>query len=101
MSDWGASTDWLKEVTQRPFTHNHDVSLMGGTTATNYTLSLRYSDQQGLMRKSDNRVIQPRLSVNHRMFDVLVYINANISCFYQTLCVGVNYCGYNIVVYYN
>lgn len=101
MSDWGASTDWLKEVTQRPFTHNHDVSLMGGTTATNYTLSLRYSDQQGLMRKSDNRVIQPRLSVNHRMFDGLVDINANISGNQQTHFAGVNNGSYNPAVYYN
>ena len=45
-------TDWLKEATQNKLSQNHQLGFSGGTDHSNYSLSLGYRDDQGLLRKS-------------------------------------------------
>lgn len=42
-------TDWIKEVFQTGFIHNHQLSLSGGTDKARYYASGEYSDQEGLV----------------------------------------------------
>lgn len=42
-------TDWLKEVFQTGFSHNHQLSLSGGTEKAKYYASGEYSDQEGVV----------------------------------------------------
>ncbi len=76
--DFGASTDWLKEVTQKPITQVHNISLKGGTQNTSYVASFEYRDLNGVMRKSNNRYVFPRLEINHKMFDGKLRFNVSI-----------------------
>lgn len=46
--DKGYDTDWLDAITRTSFTHNHDVSISGGTKKTTYDASFSYRDQQGV-----------------------------------------------------
>lgn len=42
-------TDWLKEVFQTGFVHNHQLSLSGGNEKARYYASGEYSDQEGVV----------------------------------------------------
>ncbi|WP_262250117.1 SusC/RagA family TonB-linked outer membrane protein [Parapedobacter soli] len=81
--DFGASTDWLDEVIQTPFSQVHNVSLKGGMRNTNYIASFEYRNLNGIMRKSNNVMTYPRLEINHSMFDNKLKFNVNILGYQQ------------------
>lgn len=81
--DYGHSTDWLSEVTQKPWSQVHNISLRGGSRTTNYIVSMEYRHLNGIMKKSDNTTVFPRIEVNHSMFNGLLKINANLSGYQQ------------------
>lgn len=97
--DQGATTDWMDEVTQRPVSKVSDISLSGGNNATNYVLSLRYSDLNGVMRQTNNQKIQPRLTINHTMLDGKINFDANINGYLQKFMAGKRGRNYNPQVY--
>ncbi|MGX5857213.1 SusC/RagA family TonB-linked outer membrane protein [Dyadobacter jiangsuensis] len=98
--DYGQSTDWLAQVTQKPLSQVHNVSLRGGSRTTNYIVSMEYRRLNGIMRKSDNTTVFPRIEVNHSMFDGLLKINANLSG-YQQKYFSVDGGSYSGLVYRN
>lgn len=52
-SDDGYSTDWQKELTRDlGFSHNHNLSLVGGNENTKYNASVNYQSKQGIVKKS-------------------------------------------------
>ncbi|WP_207382683.1 SusC/RagA family TonB-linked outer membrane protein [Flavobacterium subsaxonicum] len=67
--DNGNNVDWLKEISRKPVTHVHNLSLRGGSSKTSYAANINYNSQQGIMLKSDNVTFRGRVEVNHRMFD--------------------------------
>jgi TonB-linked SusC/RagA family outer membrane protein len=76
--DNGASTDWLKAITQTPFIQNHNLTIRGGNTTTNYLVNLNYDKSQGIFLKSFNQVFSGRADFNHSMFNDKVKINLNL-----------------------
>ena len=76
--DRGASTDWLKEITQTPFTQVHNIAFRGGTPQTNYAVNVNYRAFEGVMRKSDNKALNARFDINHLMFNGLLKANLNM-----------------------
>lgn len=67
--DHGANTDWVDEIMRTPFSHVHNVSMMGGNTKTNYIVNLNYASRQGIMLKSETESFQGRIEITHRMFN--------------------------------
>lgn len=52
-SDDGYSTDWQKELTRDlGFSHNHNLSLVGGNENTKYNASVNYQSKQGIVKKA-------------------------------------------------
>jgi len=98
--DYGQSTDWLAQVTQKPLSQVHNLSLRGGSRTTNYIVSMEYRRLNGIMRKSDNTTVFPRIEVNHSMFNGLLKINANLSG-YQQKYYSVDGGSYSGLVYRN
>ncbi len=75
----GSNTEWIKEVSRSlPVSHGHSLSLMGGNEQTNYLATLTYRNYEGIFLRSNNRVINGRVDVNHNMFDNKLKINFNI-----------------------
>lgn len=68
-NDLGAETNWIDEVTQNPFSHNHNLTLFGGNSKTNYTGSINYRDLNGILLKSGQEKLNVRADINHDMFD--------------------------------
>lgn len=52
------STDWQKVVERTGISHNHNVAISGGTDQTNYSASLNYMKNEGVVRGTDlDRII--------------------------------------------
>lgn len=100
--DDGASVNWLDEVMQTPVTQIYNMSLRGGTKTTNYVASFEYRGIEGLIKRTNNEMIYPRVEVSHRMFDNAFKINAGLSGYKQTYFAGSDDDnGYNNDVYRN
>ena len=47
-----AGTQWFDMVTQTALTHNHELSIMGGSNAGMYSISFGYLDREGTIKES-------------------------------------------------
>jgi TonB-linked SusC/RagA family outer membrane protein len=99
--DYGHETNWLDQVTQNPLSQVYNVSVKGGSRNTNYIASINYRDVEGIIKKSNNQMLYPRLEVNHSMFDERVKLNANISGYEQKFFSGSDGGSYRGDVYRN
>ncbi|RYY38098.1 MAG: TonB-dependent receptor [Sphingobacteriaceae bacterium] len=99
--DYGASTNWLDEITRKPLSQVHNISLKGGSKSTSYIANLNYRDMQGLILRSDNRIIYPRLEVTHRMLDGKLRLNAILGGNQQSYFAGADGSAYRGDVYRN
>ncbi|WP_236648574.1 MULTISPECIES: SusC/RagA family TonB-linked outer membrane protein [Spirosoma] len=71
----GASTDWQDQIFRTSFSQNYNMSYGGGNDNTRYNLSLGYSDQQGVIRKSALKRLTGRINASHELFDDKVVID--------------------------
>jgi TonB-linked SusC/RagA family outer membrane protein len=97
--DYGGNTDWLGEVMQTPLTQVYNISMRGGSKTTNYVASFDYRYLEGIIKRSDNKMIFPRIEVTHRMFDNKLKINGSVSGYHQNFFDGSDGGGYNSDVY--
>jgi TonB-linked SusC/RagA family outer membrane protein len=77
--DGGSNVNWLDEILQTPLTQVYNINLMGGSKSTNYVASLDYRSMEGIIKRSDNRTLFPRIEITHRMFDNKLRINAGVN----------------------
>src|SRR5690606_13904686 len=61
--DLGSDTDWLKEISQTPLTHIHNLTFRGGSSKTNYLASANYRYLEGILKRSDNETFSGRIDV--------------------------------------
>lgn len=67
--DTGANTNWQDEVQRSTaVSHNHNLSLSGGSEKTSYVGSLNYYTQEGIIRESGLRRIVAKLGVEQKAF---------------------------------
>ncbi|WP_242927706.1 SusC/RagA family TonB-linked outer membrane protein [Pontibacter vulgaris] len=62
-------TDWQDLVYRRALSHNHALSVSGGTEKTTYFFSTGLSDQQGFIKKNDFTRKNARLNLTHQVTD--------------------------------
>jgi len=79
INDYGASTDWMDEVTRTPVSHVHNLSIRGGGENTNYIASITYRDHQGVIKETSKNSLATRIRINHSMFDNRLRINLNLN----------------------
>lgn len=97
--DYGGSTDWLGEITRVPVSMNHNLSLKGGTSSTNYAASVNYRYWEGLFIRSDNKQINGRMSVNHTALDGKLKVNLTSAINDRTYWTGGDGYSFNAYVY--
>lgn len=69
-TDWGYSTDWYKAVTNdRAFSHQHMLTLQGGTDNLSVYSSLMYKDADGLVIGDSRKDYSARINATYKMFD--------------------------------
>jgi TonB-linked SusC/RagA family outer membrane protein len=75
----GYDTDWLKAVTRKGgFTQNHSLSLEGGTDRSTYAANVTFSDEEGIMRKSDRRDLKAQLDFSQYALNDMLRFNVNL-----------------------
>ena len=57
------NTDWFKLLTRNSFSHNHNLSISGGSEKIVYNASLGYSDQAGVEKDNDAKNLSGRINV--------------------------------------
>ncbi len=77
--DQGASTDWMKEITQSPFSQVHNFSVSGGNESSKYYASVNYRGLNGIVKKSDNNILSGHLNVNTTGFHDKLNIQASLT----------------------
>jgi TonB-linked SusC/RagA family outer membrane protein len=82
INDYGASTDWVDEITRTPISHVHNLSIRGGGANTNYIASITYRDHKGVIEETGKKSLVTRLRINHSMFEdklrIVLNLNNNI-----------------------
>lgn len=69
LDDVGTNTNWQDEVQRSSaISHNHNLSLGGGSEKTTYVVSLNYFNQEGIIRESGLKRIVGRLAVEQKAF---------------------------------
>lgn len=58
------NTDWFDILTDNSFSNKHTLSLSGGSQNMRYRVSLGYNDEQGVIRKEQNRVYTANIKLN-------------------------------------
>lgn len=78
--DKGANTDWMKAIQRsQGVSHNHNLSLSGGSEKSTYSASLNYFDKEGILNRSHLRRIIGRLSLEQLALNDKVKFGLSIS----------------------
>lgn len=75
----GHSTDWQEAITRNGFSHNHNLSLTGGSEGTRYNASVNYLNNQGIVKRSDLERVVARLGVDQNAFDDRLKLALNVA----------------------
>lgn len=75
----GADTDWLEEISQTAVGHVHSLSASGGGDKATYRASLNYRDMQGIQKNTGFEQINGRISMDQRVIDDRLRINAVVA----------------------
>src|SRR5690606_4942469 len=84
LQDFGASTDWVDEITRDAFSQVHNLIFRAGNATSNMTASLNYRDMEGIFLKSNNERYTASVNVNHAMFDDRLKANIGVILSEQT-----------------
>ncbi|QBQ42490.1 TonB-dependent receptor [Sphingobacterium psychroaquaticum] len=68
-SETGYDTDWQKEITRTGFSHNHNLSMTGGSEGTRYNASVNYFNNQGIVKRNGIERIIARAGIDQSAFD--------------------------------
>lgn len=77
--DYGADTNWFKELTQVGVSHSHTLQISGGSVKNNYKGTVDFKDSQGIDLRSTKKEIGARLSLNHTPKSELYNISLNVA----------------------
>ena len=75
------NTDWFDIVCQDVFSHNHTLSLSGGSTNIRYYASLGMSDENGAIKGENNKRYSTTLNLtaNYERFTARFQLQGNVS----------------------
>lgn len=75
------NTDWMDLLLQGSgLTHNHNISLNGGTESTRYAVSLAYYNQEGLTKNTSHERYNVRINLDSEVTKWLTFgINSSLS----------------------
>ncbi|WP_241789150.1 SusC/RagA family TonB-linked outer membrane protein [Sphingobacterium rhinopitheci] len=78
-SETGSDTDWQDEITRNGFSHNHNLSLTGGSEGTRYNASVNYFNNQGIVKRNNLERVIARFGVDQKAFDNRLNLALNIA----------------------
>ncbi|MGN1226485.1 MAG: TonB-dependent receptor plug domain-containing protein, partial [Candidatus Cryptobacteroides sp.] len=68
--DWGADTDWTRELSRDvALTHNHNVAISGANRNLNYRASINIKDAQGIAKNNNRKELTAKFSADQKCLD--------------------------------
>ncbi len=77
--NYGGSTDWQDQIFRTAYTHEHNLSLSGGTAQTAYRASFGYSNQEGIIKNSDLQRYTGRMNLSQKALNNKLVIEMNLT----------------------
>ncbi|CAN5539665.1 TonB-dependent receptor [soil metagenome] len=87
-TDYGATTDWYKEITRTAISHQHNLSFSGGNEHTTYNASVNYRDAQGVAITTGLKQLNGRLNITHKALNDRLVFNVEVSTTRKTAELG-------------
>ena len=78
-TDFGTSTDWLKEIEQTALSQTHNISISGGTPATSYRASINYRQGDGVLINTGYSQLNGRLNLTQKALNDRLTFNINLA----------------------
>lgn len=82
-NDKGANTNWNDEVLRTALSHNHNVSINGGSDRTQYSASLTYQNKQGIVKGTDFNRMGARAFVQTKALNDRLTLGFNVNAAQQ------------------
>ena len=79
MVDYGANTDWMKEITRTAVSHQHYLSFDTSSKYSRTAASLTYNNYQGIINTSGKEEFNGRISTEFRHFNDKLKVNLNLA----------------------
>ena len=70
-NNYSQNTNWLEEISQTGYIHNHDLSIGGGGEKAAYRVSTNYQDQTGITKGTGWTRFTTRVNLDYRISDKL------------------------------
>lgn len=77
-TDYGANTDWYKEITRSAISHQHNLSFSGGNEHTTYNASVNYRNAQGIAITTGFQQMNGRLNLTHKALNDRLVFNIEV-----------------------
>lgn len=78
--DFGANTDWTKEISRnQALAHVHNLAISGGTSQTQYRISANYRNTQGIQRGSGFDQLITRVNINQKALNDRLTLSFNFA----------------------
>ncbi len=79
-TDLGSQTDWIDEVTNNPFSHNHGLSVSGGVgNNSSFRVSANLREKNGILNNTGFDQFNTRLNFSSKAFNDKLRIDFNTS----------------------
>ena len=82
MYDGGGNTDWQKEVLQTATSHNHNISINGGSAKTTYMASMNLVKREGVVIGSKSDRANVRSLISTKVLKDKLEISAGVNAMY-------------------
>lgn len=80
--DNGGNTDWQDEVLRTAVSHNHNISINGGSEKTKYMASVNYADREGVVKGSYNNRLNVRSLLSTKVLKDHLELSAGLNAMY-------------------
>lgn len=77
-TDMGTTTDWLSEISRTAVSHNHNLSIMGGTKKNTYTANVTYRDNQGTITGTGRKSLRARAQISQYLLDDMLKLTGEV-----------------------
>lgn len=77
--DPDTDTNWQEEVQRTGISHNHNLSILGGTEKTNYSVGINYLENNGIIKRSELDRTTARMSLNTKTLDDRLHLGVSLN----------------------
>ncbi|QZT37294.1 SusC/RagA family TonB-linked outer membrane protein [Halosquirtibacter xylanolyticus] len=71
--EYHSETDWIDQITQSPYLHEHNISMSGGGDKARYRFSSTYKDDHGVLKESSFESFSAKMNIDYSLSKKLTF----------------------------